>query len=244
LLLPSHRSLQALPLAETRPSTAPTRVTSLARSSPVESEMESVVCYSFRRKVVQVASRSDSSFRTCPSLRLQTDPECCDGSDEPDGVCPNICSTVGQEYRAKRDEERKKRKTVSPSFPFGPQPFSPCLAWLPPSVTDPSVFLLFPVASCRAPRSDRPISRSLPRRGLVWKEMSRNFRSRSRTRRGSLRGPRGSSRRSREVRGRSWRRGRARVGLFTSSIIQRRPCRFIAYLFLVSRLSFLLFLMT
>lgn len=40
------------------------------------------------------------------------DPECCDGSDEATGICPNVCDQVGKEYRSKRDEERKRRKTV------------------------------------------------------------------------------------------------------------------------------------
>ncbi|KAF8312796.1 hypothetical protein DL93DRAFT_2114589 [Clavulina sp. PMI_390] len=39
--------------------------------------------------------------------------ECCDGSDEPAGVCPNVCHVVGEEYRRTRDAEAKLRKTGS-----------------------------------------------------------------------------------------------------------------------------------
>jgi hypothetical protein len=38
--------------------------------------------------------------------------ECCDGSDERPGVCPNDCKKIGEEYRQKRDAELKTRKTV------------------------------------------------------------------------------------------------------------------------------------
>ncbi|KAG7096561.1 hypothetical protein E1B28_003983 [Marasmius oreades] len=39
--------------------------------------------------------------------------ECCDGSDELPGVCPNTCKEVGEAYRKKRNEEMKIRKTGS-----------------------------------------------------------------------------------------------------------------------------------
>ncbi|ELU43157.1 endoplasmic reticulum protein [Rhizoctonia solani AG-1 IA] len=39
------------------------------------------------------------------------EPECCDGSDEPSGVCPNQCKEIGEKYRAEREAERKLRKT-------------------------------------------------------------------------------------------------------------------------------------
>lgn len=40
------------------------------------------------------------------------DPECCDGSDETDGKvqCPNLCKSVGAEYKKKTDEEGRKRR--------------------------------------------------------------------------------------------------------------------------------------
>ena len=41
------------------------------------------------------------------------EPECCDGSDEPSGVCPNLCGPVGEKYRATMEAERKLRKTGS-----------------------------------------------------------------------------------------------------------------------------------
>lgn len=42
----------------------------------------------------------------------RTEPECCDGSDEPSGVCKNICKKVGEEYRERMKAENKLRKTV------------------------------------------------------------------------------------------------------------------------------------
>ncbi|KAG8695769.1 hypothetical protein FRC09_008942, partial [Ceratobasidium sp. 395] len=39
------------------------------------------------------------------------EPECCDGSDEPSGVCPNQCEEIGVKYRAEQEAERKLRKT-------------------------------------------------------------------------------------------------------------------------------------
>ncbi|KAJ1310997.1 hypothetical protein OPQ81_009505 [Rhizoctonia solani] len=39
------------------------------------------------------------------------EPECCDGSDEPSGICPNQCKEIGEKYRAEREAERKLRKT-------------------------------------------------------------------------------------------------------------------------------------
>jgi len=46
------------------------------------------------------------------------DPECCDGTDEPEGVCEDVCAAVGEEFRAGLEEERKKRKTVRSLLPF------------------------------------------------------------------------------------------------------------------------------
>ncbi|KAG8815614.1 hypothetical protein FRC19_000918 [Serendipita sp. 401] len=37
--------------------------------------------------------------------------ECCDGSDEPEGVCPNVCEEVGKEYRQRKEAEAKLRRT-------------------------------------------------------------------------------------------------------------------------------------
>lgn len=42
-----------------------------------------------------------------------TEPQCCDGSDERPGVCPNACRQIGEAYKTKRDAQRKLRKTVS-----------------------------------------------------------------------------------------------------------------------------------
>ncbi|KAF9506592.1 hypothetical protein BS47DRAFT_1425958 [Hydnum rufescens UP504] len=41
------------------------------------------------------------------------EPECCDGSDEPEGVCPNVCVSLGNEHRRVVNAERKMRKTGS-----------------------------------------------------------------------------------------------------------------------------------
>ncbi|KAF8609488.1 hypothetical protein BDV93DRAFT_145846 [Ceratobasidium sp. AG-I] len=41
------------------------------------------------------------------------EPECCDGSDEPNGICPNQCQAIGEKYRAEQEAERKLRKTGS-----------------------------------------------------------------------------------------------------------------------------------
>ncbi|KAJ7367858.1 glucosidase II beta subunit-like-domain-containing protein [Mycena albidolilacea] len=51
---------------------------------------------------------------TIPSSRVNDglcEPECCDGSDERPGVCKNACKEIGEEYRKKRDAERKIQKT-------------------------------------------------------------------------------------------------------------------------------------
>lgn len=53
---------------------------------------------------------------TIPSSRVNDglcEPECCDGSDEAEGVCPNVCKEVGEKYRAEQEAERKLRKTGS-----------------------------------------------------------------------------------------------------------------------------------
>jgi protein kinase C substrate 80K-H len=41
------------------------------------------------------------------------EPECCDGSDEAEGVCPNVCASIGEEYRRITEAARKIRKTGS-----------------------------------------------------------------------------------------------------------------------------------
>ncbi|KAL4082116.1 glucosidase II beta subunit-like-domain-containing protein [Scleroderma yunnanense] len=41
------------------------------------------------------------------------EPECCDGSDEAPGVCPDRCKEAGEEYRKKREAEIRLRKTGS-----------------------------------------------------------------------------------------------------------------------------------
>ncbi|KLO07499.1 endoplasmic reticulum protein [Schizopora paradoxa] len=39
------------------------------------------------------------------------EPECCDGSDEQPGVCPNLCVEIGEAYRQKMEAEMKTRRT-------------------------------------------------------------------------------------------------------------------------------------
>ncbi|KAL1687144.1 glucosidase II beta subunit-like-domain-containing protein [Schizophyllum commune] len=51
---------------------------------------------------------------TIPSSRVNDgicEAECCDGSDEAPGVCPNTCKEVGEAYRQKRAQELKIQKT-------------------------------------------------------------------------------------------------------------------------------------
>ncbi|KAJ7229083.1 glucosidase II beta subunit-like-domain-containing protein [Mycena pura] len=51
---------------------------------------------------------------TIPSSRVNDglcEPQCCDGSDERPGVCPNSCTEIGEQYRKQRDAERKIQKT-------------------------------------------------------------------------------------------------------------------------------------
>ncbi|KAF8841281.1 hypothetical protein BDN67DRAFT_928581 [Paxillus ammoniavirescens] len=53
---------------------------------------------------------------TIPSSRVNDglcEPECCDGSDEAPGVCPNSCRQIGEVHRKKVEAERKLRKTGS-----------------------------------------------------------------------------------------------------------------------------------
>lgn len=48
-------------------------------------------------------------------LRSSSEPECCDGSDEYNGVvkCPNVCKEAGAEYRQRQAELAKLRAEVS-----------------------------------------------------------------------------------------------------------------------------------
>ncbi|KAA1465898.1 hypothetical protein DENSPDRAFT_925436 [Dentipellis sp. KUC8613] len=51
-----------------------------------------------------------------PSTRVNDglcEVECCDGSDESSGVCPNKCAEIGDAYRKKQEAERRLRKTGS-----------------------------------------------------------------------------------------------------------------------------------
>ena len=65
------------------------------------------------------------------------EPECCDGSDEAEGVCPNVCKEIGAEYRERLKADNKLRKTVH-SFAI-------------------QIVLLCSYTCCRAPRFVRRI---------------------------------------------------------------------------------------
>ena len=60
-----------------------------------------------------VGLRGASRFvLNAPVLSLAQERDCCDGSDEHSGVCPNVCKEVGEAYRQQVKAERKIRKTV------------------------------------------------------------------------------------------------------------------------------------
>ena len=45
-------------------------------------------------------------------LILLAEKDCCDGSDERPGLCPNLCNQIGDAYRQQRKQEQKIQKTV------------------------------------------------------------------------------------------------------------------------------------
>jgi hypothetical protein len=45
-------------------------------------------------------------------LILLAEKECCDGSDERPGLCPDRCKVIGDVYREQRKKEQKIQKTV------------------------------------------------------------------------------------------------------------------------------------
>jgi len=52
---------------------------------------------------------------TIPSSRVNDglcEKECCDGSDERSGFCPNLCKEIGDIYQQQRKKEQKIQKTV------------------------------------------------------------------------------------------------------------------------------------
>ena len=80
--------------------------------------------------------------------------QCCDGSDEQAGVCPNLCKEIGEEYRTKRDAELKIQRAVSRMYPHG---FFLVLIWL-----------------SRVPKCGQAISRLPTKRRSGSKEMFKN----------------------------------------------------------------------
>jgi hypothetical protein len=51
--------------------------------------------------------------RYSPSVNVSLEPTCCDGSDEPAGICENTCVAAGRLYRQKQEAVRKLHSTVS-----------------------------------------------------------------------------------------------------------------------------------
>lgn len=78
---------------------------------------------------------------------IRPEPECCDGSDEAPGVCPNKCKEIGEAHRKQAEAERKIRKTVSATAFHG------------------HLFL----DNDRVPKFDQPTLYSLKRRRSDWK---------------------------------------------------------------------------
>jgi hypothetical protein len=52
---------------------------------------------------------------------VSSEPTCCDGSDEPAGVCENTCAAAGKLYRQKEKVARKLQSTVSVEMVFASQ---------------------------------------------------------------------------------------------------------------------------
>jgi protein kinase C substrate 80K-H len=53
------------------------------------------------------------SLSSTEFLFLLAEKECCDGSDERSGVCPNLCKEIGDTYQQQRKKEQKIQKTVT-----------------------------------------------------------------------------------------------------------------------------------
>lgn len=108
-------------LLTTTPAIAQTEVTSLV-PQPVQ------MARSFARMLAISAlafevRESRMAFVVCPLIIFYgsgsfntLEPECCDGSDERPGICPNICKSVGEAHKKKVAEQRKVQKTVRSTF--------------------------------------------------------------------------------------------------------------------------------
>ena len=55
-------------------------------------------------------------LRSVVFSNASSEPECCDGSDEPAGVCQNACKEIGAAYKERIKAEHKLRKTVGSLF--------------------------------------------------------------------------------------------------------------------------------
>ena len=61
---------------------------------------------------VYVVSPPPIDIMSLTNLVLSEPTECCDGSDEQLGLCPNVCHQAGEAHRKYLEEDRKLRKTV------------------------------------------------------------------------------------------------------------------------------------
>lgn len=100
---------QARRPARTQSSSAATPATSPAASSRAASATVSAVrlCDPWRALRATLSLKLTVDFRAPPA-----DPECCDGTDEPTGECPNVCAELGRETREKDEAAAKIRRTV------------------------------------------------------------------------------------------------------------------------------------
>lgn len=81
--------------------------------------------FHLRNESKRRSMRSVYSIRSPVRPHPQPEPECCDGSDEPSGLCPNTCDQVGIRHRALLEEEAKLRKTVRFSPFISRDPLTP-----------------------------------------------------------------------------------------------------------------------
>ena len=112
---------------------------------------------------------------SCRAVHVETN--CCDGSDEKPGVCPNKCKEIGDAYKAQLAAERKLRKTVR-------CPWSLSLHFL--GWTGTGLMVLNSQHVSRVPRYVHRISRSHKRRSPAWRRKSRSLRRISLTSRRKL----------------------------------------------------------
>ncbi|KAJ2914464.1 hypothetical protein MD484_g5925, partial [Candolleomyces efflorescens] len=101
-----------LPLSVTaasggRPKLLGVHPTALSKYTP--SKSNTWTCLDGSKQISWDAVNDD--YCDCSDGSDEPEPDCCDGSDELPGVCKDICKQVGEDYRKKRDEELKLRRT-------------------------------------------------------------------------------------------------------------------------------------